>query len=51
MPAHIRHLRAMRRQAWILVALGLVGQIAGAALSPTTQSGAAMAAPIQERTR
>jgi hypothetical protein len=48
MPAHIRHLRAIRRRAWVLVALGLVGQIAGAALDPATQSGAATAAPIQE---
>lgn len=44
----IRHLRAIRRRAWFLVALGLVGQIAGAALDPATQSGAATAAPIQE---
>jgi hypothetical protein len=51
MPQHIRHLRAIRRHAWILVALGLVGQIAGAALDPNTQSGAAMAAPLQETPR
>lgn len=48
MPAHIRHLRIMRRRAWILVALGLVGQIAGAAFGPTSHSGAAFAAYPQE---
>lgn len=44
MPAHIRRLRIIRRRAWILVALSLVGQIAVAALDPTSHSGAAFAA-------
>ena len=48
MPAHICHLRIIRRRAWILVALGLVGQIAGAAFDPTSHSGAALAAYPQE---
>lgn len=51
MPIHIRQLRAIRRRAWILVALGLVGQIAGATFDPTTHSGVAFAAPLQETAR
>jgi len=51
MPLHIRHLRAIRRRAWVLVALGLAGQITAATLDPAMQTGAALAAPLQETAR
>lgn len=51
MPDHIRHLRAIRRRAWILVMIGIVGQIASATLDPTLQTGVALAAPLQETAR
>jgi uncharacterized membrane protein len=52
MPPLNRHLRAIRRRAWALIALGLAGQIASATLYSTPQSGdAAQAAPIMEMSR
>jgi hypothetical protein len=51
MPQHIRHLRAIRRRAWVLVAIGIAGQITATAFDPAMQTGAALAAPLQETAR
>ena len=49
MPLHIQGLRRIRRHAWTLIALSLVGQFASSMFNPSTQSGApAQAAPIKE---
>ena len=48
-PSHVQGLRRIRRRAWTLIALSLVGQFASSLLNPSIQSGEpAQAAPIKE---